>query len=214
MKTTSLMGLMLFFVLSAANVFAQDNLKEVHLTKLTLKKKEKKQFSDRDSAIVLYVDTLIMKDHSSLLFFGKKEVKIIAKYAEIGSNVVFSGQGAQNNASNFDLDMNFGKLGSLFVIARGQNAINGTRTYPNGDGGNVTLAYSSQGLTPQQTDKKAVNYLFVDVTPGGLSVNPTTDMNMIYSRIATSSPGLRGLPQGQIYSGSVGKEGKVIVTAK
>jgi hypothetical protein len=189
---------------------------ETRISKLVLEKKEKKVFSerDKDSSSVLYIDTLIMKDRSSLQFFGKKEVKIVVNHAEIGNRVFISGIAGKNNASNFDMDINFQKLGSLYVVARGQDAMNGTRTDPNGNAGNVNLVYHSAGIVPQTTDKKAKNYLHTDVTPGGLRVTPTTDLRNIYDQIKRSAPGLRGVTQGQIYSGSPGREGKVTITSK
>lgn len=209
-----ILNLVVISLLSFLPVEAQVN--EQHFEKLELKKKEKKVFSDRarDSSSTIYIDTLIMKDKSSLQFYGKKDVKIIVKYAEIGNRVFFSGQAGQNNASNFDIDINFQKLGSLYIIARGIDASNGTRTFPNGDAGHVVVTYDQRGITPQTTDRKAQQYMMVDVTEGGLRVTPTSDIGNIYSRIATSSPGLRGLPQGQIYSGSPGKKGKVEIKSK
>lgn len=212
MNVKKQIGLITLMVMLCSIAFGQTS--EIHLGKLVLNKKEKKIFNDRDSSTVVYIDTLIMKDKSSLQFYGKKDVKLIVKHAEIGDRAFISGMGAQNNASNFDVDINFKKLGSLYVIARGQDANNGMRTYPNGDAGNVTLVYDPTGITPQKEDKKQKNYLYVDVTPGGLHVIPNSEISNIYSRIAMSSPGLRGLPQGQIYSGSPGKEGKVIIKSK
>lgn len=189
---------------------------EQHISKLELRKKEKKIFQDRhrDSTSVLYIDTLIMKDRSSLQFFGKKNVKLVVKYAEIGDKAFISGVGGENNASNFDIDIHLQKLGSLYVIARGLDAMNGTKTYPNGDGGTVNFTYDSQGIMPQTADKKAKNYVFIDVSAGGRTINPTTDLNQIYSRIATAPSGLRGIPQGQIYSGSPGREGQANINSK
>jgi hypothetical protein len=210
-KISAFIILLVFF---AANVKAQTN--EIRISKLVLDKKDKKIFSDRDrdSSSVLYIDTLIMKDRSSLQFYGKKNVKINVGYAEIGDRVFISGRAGKNNASNFDIDINFQKLGSLYLIARGEDANNGTRTDPNGDAGNINLTYSSNGITPQSTDKKGKHYLHTDVNPGGLRVTPTTDLRNIYDQIKRSAPGLRGVPQGQIYSGSSGKEGKVTITSK
>jgi len=186
---------------------------EQRIAKLELRKKEKKTFQGRhgDSTSVLYIDTLIMGDRSSLRFFGKKEVKIVVKHAEIGEKAVISGLAGANNASDFDIAMNLQKLGSLYVIARGLDATNGTKTHPNGDAGTVRFAYDGSGITPQSADKKAKNYLFVDVSPGGRTTNPTSDLRQIYSRIATAPAGLRGMPQGQIYSGSPGREGRVFL---
>lgn len=179
-----------------------------HIQKLELGKKEKKMFNRGDSSMIIKIDTLIMKDKSKLEFFAKKDVKLEIGYAEIGNNVLITGQDSKNNATNFDIQANFKQLGSLFIIARGIDAFNGTKTFPNGDGGIVTLAYDSQGVAPQTSDKKGKNFVFIDVRPGGLSVNPSSEVRQIYSRIAMSPGGLRGLPQGQIYSGSPGKDGK------
>lgn len=208
MKTKIILGVFVA-VFSFLNTQAQVN--EQHFDKLVLNKKEKKVFSERDSSAVIYIDTLIMKDNSSLQFFGKKDVKLIVKHAEIGNKALISGQAGQNNASDFDITINFQKLGSLYVVARGIDAFNGTKTFPNGDAGNVNISYDNEGISPQTTNKKDKNYLFVDVTPGGLHVTPSSEVANIYSRIATSAPGLRGLPQGQIYSGSPGKEGKITI---
>lgn len=197
-------------ILSISGLKAQD----IKIEKLVLNKKEKKTFSKADSSMVIRIDTLIMRDKSSLQFFDKKDVKLIVGYAEIGNKVSMSGVAAQNNASNFDLDINFQKLGSLYIIARGNDAMNGTKTHPNGDGGVVNLTYDSKGLIPQSENRKGKNYLYVDISAGGRTTNPTSDLSQIYSRIASSPTGLRGLPQGQIYSGSQGKDGKFTIKSK
>lgn len=189
-------------------------VQQEHISKLELRKKEKKFFNSRDSSAVIYIDTLIMKDKASLQFINKKDVKLVVKYAELGKKVFISGSGAKNNASNFDIDMHIGSLESLYIIAKGQDAINGTKTNDNGDGGNVTFHYASAGITPQSEDKKSKNYIHIDVSPGGRAVNPTTDLNQIYSRIKTAPSGLRGVPQGQIYSGSPGREGSYVLEEK
>lgn len=209
-KTIGVLSLMVWIGL----VSAQTNEKETHITKLVLEKKQKEVFSGRDSSSIIHIDTLIMKDRSSLQFFGKKDVKLHIKYAEIGKRVFISGVAGKNNASNFDIDINFQKLGSLYIIAKGQDATNGFRTHPNGDAGNINLTYDSNGIIPQTTDKKAKKYLHTDVTPGGLRVVAASDLRNIYDQIRTSAPGLRGVPQGQIYSGSPGREGKVTISAK
>lgn len=195
-----------------ASLSAQTNVQ--HIDKLVLKKKKKHIFSDRDSSTTIYIDTLIMEDRSSLQFFGKNDVTLRVKYAEIGDRAFFLGQAGQNNASDFDIDIKFGKLGSLYIVARGRDALNGTKTYPNGDAGNVHLVYDSSGIVPQTTDKDAKNYVKVDISPGGLNVTPSSDLNNIYDMIARAPRGLRGLPQGPIYSGSAGREGSVTIESK
>lgn len=212
MKTTQkLMLLLVAFALPSSVLFAQT---DQHLGKVELQKKQKMHFNSRDSSATIYIDTLIMKDGSSLQFIGKKDVKLVVKHAEIGNKAFISGIAGLNNAANFDIFMDIKKLGSLYVVASGRDAMNGTRTDPNGDGGNVKFAYAASGIVPQTTDKKGKNYLFIDVSAGGRMINPTSDLTQIYSRIATSPAGLRGLPQGQVYSGSPGKEGKVEIVAE
>ncbi|MCL7986884.1 hypothetical protein M8998_02900 [Sphingobacterium sp. lm-10] len=211
--------LMMIGLSYSTTIFAQEKSEEhriqEHIGKLVLSKKKKKVFQNkgRDSTITVRIDTLIMKDRASLQFYGLKDVKLEIGYAEIGKDVVFSGIGNKNNASNFDISVNLAKFQSMYVIARGIDAMNGTRTNPNGDGGNVTFHYATSGLTPQQEDRKAKQYLTIDVSPGGRRVNPPTDIALVMSRIGMGGPRLGGIPQGQVYSGSPGREGKVVVEA-
>lgn len=205
--------LFLGFFISYGAAMGQDQ--EIRLGTLHLSKKEAKNFrSSRDSSIRLVIDTLIMEDKSSLRFNGKKDVDIEVQHAFIGENAYISGVGSQNNASNFTIDIGFEKLGSLSILARGIDATNGTKTFPNGDGGNVTLTYNPAMIVPQTQDKKDQHYLQVDVNPGGLHVTPSSEVGLLYSRIAQAPRGLRGLPQGQVYSGSAGQEGKVEIKPK
>ncbi len=193
---------------SLAVVFAvQAQVQTEHISKLEIGKKAKKNFNNRDSSIVLHIDTLIMGDRASLMFYGKKDVKLVVGHAEIGNRASISGTDGKNNGSNFDIQVNFQKLGSLYVIAKGDDAFNGTKTNPNGNGGHVKITLAPNSIKPQQTDKKAKQYLYADVKAGGKAVNATSDLRNIYDRIKISPGGLRGLPQGQIYSGSPGNEG-------
>ncbi len=211
MKITHILSIVFLFLGSSFLSIA--HAQQEHIARLELGKKKKKTFNSRDSSAVIYIDTLIMKDKSSLQFYGKKDIKLVVKHAEIGKGAFISGIGGQNNATEFDIDINLNKLGSLYVIARGQDAMNGTKTDPNGDGGNVSFKYDPNGITPQTADKKQANYVYIDVSAGGRAINPISDLNQIYSRIAMSAPGLRGMPQGQVYSGSPGKEGKVTISS-
>lgn len=188
-------------------------VEEIRLGTLELGRRDKEVFSSRDSILVLHIDTLKMKDRSSLHFYGKKKVTLHIGYAEIGNRVYFTGIAHKNNASDFDIDIKFGKLGSLYVMANGRDALNGTRTDPNGDGGNVKFHYHPSGLHPQQANRRQQHYLYVDVSGGGKHVNPTADVSRIYEQILHAGTGLRGIPQGQIYSGSMGLDGTVEVTA-
>jgi len=212
MKMAHIIAVLFLFL--GTSFLSEASAQEEHISKLELGKRKKKTFNSRDSSVVIYIDTLIMKDKSSLQFYGKKDVKLVVKYAEIGKDAFISGICCQNNASDFDIDINLQKLGSLYVIARGLDAFNGTKTDPNGNGGKVTFTYDPNGITPQSEQRKQKNYVYIDVSAGGRAINPVSDLNQIYSRIAMAPAGLRGLPQGQVYSGSPGQDGEATVTTK
>jgi len=209
-----LLGALLFSSLNLVQAQKKIQPEEIHLNKLTLEKKKKHSFQSKDSTLTVYIDTLIMKDKSTLQFFNKKDVNLVVKHAFIHKDAAIYGQGMKNNGTNFNIDIDFNELGSLYILAQGQDANNGSKTFPNGDGGNVTLTYSNSGITPQTTNKKEKHYLQINNTEGGLHVTPTSEIRNIYSRIALSAPGLRGLPQGQIYSGSPGKKGETVIKTK
>lgn len=217
MKTKFILFILSVLLVGQVNSIQAQDKKQVetlYLKKLVVDKKQKKTFQGRDSLLTVVIDTLIMKDKSTLQFLGKKDVTLVIKHADLGKDVVFFGQGLKNNGTNFNIDIDFNKLASLYVLAPGQNAMNGTKTFPNGDGGNVLINYTSNGFEPQTTNKKDKHYIHIDNTEGGLNISPSSDVNLIYSRIALSGPGLRGLPQGQIYSGSPGKKGSSTITKK
>lgn len=210
MKNILWIVLGIFMGLSSA--YAQEG-REKHISKLVLDKKKRESFyNDRkDSTLILRIDTLILNDNASLQFYGLKDVKLVVNHAEIGKKAFISGIGSKNNASNFDIEMNVQKLGSLFVVARGHDAISGMRTDPNGDGGNVRFAYSPAGITPQTDNRRGKNHLHIDASGGGRAINPQTDVRMIMERVGSGIPRVGGLPQGQVYSGSAGRDGKVSV---
>ncbi len=178
-----------------------------HISKLEIGKKAKKNIDSGDSSVTIHIDTLIMKDNSTLSFYGKKNVKLTVGHAEIGNKATIFGTDGKNNGANFDIHANFQKLGSLYIIAKGDDAFNGTKTFPNGNGGKVKVTLMKESIKPQSTNKKAKNYIYADVVAGGRAVNANSDLRNIYDRIKTAPTGLRGLPQGQIYSGSPGTEG-------
>src|SRR5690606_37301981 len=95
--------LSVIFLFSGFSFLSIGYAQEEHIARVELGKKKKKTFNSRDSSAVIYIDTLIMKDKSSLQFYGKKDVKLVVKHAEIGKNAFISGMGGQNNASNFDI---------------------------------------------------------------------------------------------------------------
>src|SRR5690606_6389059 len=123
-------------------------------------RKKSKIFSERDSSIAIVIDTLIMKNRSKLVFYGKKKVDLQVKYAEI-DNAYILGTDGKNNGSDMDITIRFAKLGNLWVSAAGDNAANGSKTFPNGNGGNITFKYLSDGITPQQEDKRKSAYLLI-----------------------------------------------------
>ncbi|MGK6351244.1 hypothetical protein [Parapedobacter sp. DT-150] len=210
------------FIISSVVAFAQrtDTTAErdtVHLSKLEIDRKKKEVFAGKDSNLVVHIDTLIIKDRGQLVFFGKKNVELRVGHAEIDKRAYIFGTDGKNNGTDFDIDMRFEKLGALYVLAGGQDANNnGSRTYPNGDGGNVTFTYDSTGVVPQSEDKKSAHYLQLDTRAGGYRVNPQTDLRNIYGLINMGSAGrpLGNLSQGRVYSGSPGKDGKSTVKAR
>lgn len=195
--------------------YAQSNVE--HISKLEIGKKAKKVYNTKssDSTINLHIDTLIMGDKASLMFYANKNVNLTIGHAIIGNNASISGTDSKNNGSNFDIQANFQKLGSLYIVAKGDNAFNGTRTFPNGNGGNIKLSLSENSIVPQRENKKQPNYLQIANEGGGKNVNATSDLRSIYDRVRQAPAGLRGLPQGQIFSGSPGIDGKTeIITIK
>ncbi|MDH5827226.1 hypothetical protein [Sphingobacterium faecium] len=199
---------MLAFAFLAFQSHAQSNVE--HISKLEIGKKAKKVYNNKssDSTINLHIDTLIMGDKASLMFYGNKNVNLSIGHAIICNNASISGTDSKNNGANFDIQANFQKLGSLYIIAKGDNAFNGTKTYPNGNGGNVKLTLAENSIVPQRENKKQPNYLQIANEGGGKNVNATSDLRSIYDRVRQAPGGLRGLPQGQIYSGSPGVDGK------
>src|SRR5690606_4670721 len=122
--------------LCSIGAFAQE-AHTVHIGKLSIGKKKKELYSGgKDSSLVLRIDTLIMADRSQLVFYGKKDVKLDVGHAEIDKRAYIFGSDGKNNGTDFDIRMRFNKLGALYVLAGGQDARNnGSRTFPNGDGG-------------------------------------------------------------------------------
>ncbi|GGC21447.1 hypothetical protein GCM10011386_11830 [Parapedobacter defluvii] len=203
--------------LYSVSAFAQDT-NTLHIGKLIVGKKKKEVYSGgKDSSLVLRIDTLIMGDRGQLVFYGKKDVKLEVGHAEIDKRGYLFGTDGKNNGTNFDIDIRFEKLGALYVLAGGHDARNnGSRTFPNGNGGNVNFTYASDGIEPQTEDKKSEHYLQIDTRAGGYRVNPSSELSNIYSLIGMGAPGrpLSNLSQGQVYSGSPGKDGKSTVKAR
>lgn len=203
-------------IIAATNTFAQDT-STIHIPRLEIERNKKEVFAGRDSSLVVHIDTLVMKNKSQLFFFGKKDVQLRVGHAIIENRGYIYGSDGKNNGTDFDIDMRFEKLGSLYVLAGGQDANNnGSRTYPNGDGGDVVFVYDSNGVVPQADDKKGAHYLHIDTRAGGYRVNPQSDLRNIYTRINQGTAGrpLGTLSQGMVYSGSPGKDGEISLKAK
>src|SRR5690606_40460806 len=64
------------------------------------------------------------------------------------------------------------------------------------------------GIAPQQESSKEDHYLEIATKGGGLVGNAKADIDNIFSRIGSGGRPLGQLPQGQIYSGSPGKDGR------
>jgi len=184
-----------------------------HIPKLEINKKKHKVFSGRDSSITLIIDTLVMKNRAKLVFYGKKKVNLKVKYADIEKDAFILGTDGKNNGSDMDITMRFAKLGSLWVSAAGDNAMNGSKTYPNGNGGDIVFKYLKDGVIPQQDNKRQTAYLTIETKAGGYAVNAQSDIRNILDRIGKGNRPLRQLPQGQVYSGSPGMDGKSEVRA-
>lgn len=208
----------ILFVLIACSTgaFAQEP-DTLHIGTLTIGKKKKEIYSGgKDSSMVIRIDTLVMADRSQLVFHGKKSVTLDVGHAEIEKRAYLFGTDGKNNGTDFDIHMRFEKLGALYVLAGGQDANNnGLRTFPNGNGGNVAFTYDPDGIVPQTEDKKSNHYLQVDTRAGGYRVNPQNDLSNIYSLINMGTAGrpLGNLSQGQVYSGSPGRDGKKVIKA-
>jgi len=203
-------------IMAAGTAMAQDT-HTIHLSKLEIERNKKEVFAGRDSSLVVYIDTLVMKNKSQLVFFGKKDVQLHVRHATIEKKGYIYGTDSKNNGTDFEIDMRFEKLGALYVLAGGQDAKNnGSRTFPNGDGGDVIFAYDGAGIVPQTDNKKTAHYLYIDTRAGGYRVNPRSELGNIYSMINQGSAGrpLGNLSQGMVYSGSPGKDGKITLKAK
>lgn len=184
-----------------------------HLSKLEIGKKKRETIQNPDSSQHIVIDTLIMHDRAHLQFYGKTNVVLEVKHAFIPKKAYISATDGKNNGADMDITVRFDELGSLFVLAGGRDANNGSRTFPNGDGGKVTFNYLDDGIIPQVANEKDEGFLRIDTQAGGYSVNARSDLYTIYSRIGSGSRPLGQLPQGQVYSGSPGVDGSSEVNA-
>lgn len=191
----------------------------MHIAKLEIgkKKTEHIQVRNRDSSLVITIDTLIMKDRATLSFLAAKKVELKVNHAFIEGKAYITGTDSKNNGSNMDIYMGLDKLKALYVLTAGRDANNGFKTFPNGNGGNVNFHYLQSGIAPQTDNEEAANYLQIDNSAGGYRVVPQRDLAIVYSQIAAGirmgNGRLGSTPQGQIYSGSPGRDGKEEIKA-
>ncbi len=186
---------------------------ETRLGKLELKKNEVYTIRQRDSDIHLRIDTLIMHRGSKIIAAGKKNMVLTAGFASIDTRCSIAGDDGHNNGTNIDLRINFQDLGNLTINTQGKNFRQGNRSHAIGSGGNVTVHYLNAGLAPQTTSAGHDRYLKVMAEGGKGSVDPNSDMYVITSAIRSGS-GIAGrplsnLPQGTVFQGSDGPDGKV-----
>lgn len=211
MKRLLVFALALFCLPAFAQKPGDRNVQKIE--KLVLKKRQKYTFQGRDSMATIVIDTLIMADRSSLLFPGKKELKLVLNYASIGEECLLSGNDGKNNGTSLTLSANFAKLKHLVIDVPGLDAKMSNRKYDNGDGGKVTLNYLAGGIKPQLSDPNKEGYIEINTRAGGYLTNAQTDLYAVYSRLNSGVPGrpLSQLPNGRVFSGGLGRDGKASV---
>lgn len=201
-----------FSLLLPLTSLGQTISKSIKISKLIIDSKKTFNFKEGDSTASFSIDTLIMKDKSSLFFVAKKKVNLVVNYAVIGKDCVIRGNDTKNNGTDLNLSVNFIQLKSLFIDVSGGEARAYNRHYDNGNGGNVVLSYLSSGRKPQVTNKRGSDYLSIKNNGGGNIVNPQTDIAVLLGQIRTGAPGrVGGLPNGRVYSGNTGRNGKTII---
>lgn len=209
---TILIGLlaMTTFVVQSQTISSNKPVKRIG--KLIIDAKKSFSFGGNDSTGSVLIDTLIMNDKAALKLYGKKNFNLTVLNAFIGKKCYISGTDGKHNGTNLDLVINFEELGDLAIDVGGLDAINGTRTFPNGNGGKLNLTYLDSGIQPQFDKRRQKNFIAMNTRAGGYRVTPQSDLYVIFSRIG----GPRGrplsqLPQGQVYSGAIGRDGKADV---
>lgn len=213
MKNILKNSLTLFWVSIAFLGFSQEKEGIEFPNTLIIKKGNKFVFDrpDSDSTLYLKLDTLILEDKASLEFYGYKDVTLDIGHSIIGKRALIKGSFKENHAAHISLKTRFDKLESLHILAAGQDANNGFRTHDNGNGGNVEVHYSFAGIEPQTTKKRQKHFLDIQNQGGGKFINPTVEVGRVLSNIHSTNGRIVGLPQGQVYSGSPGKDGKTII---
>lgn len=204
--------LLILAVFFCAELHAQ--VTQLHIGKLVIDKRKTHVIRQRDSSANLLIDTLVMEDKSTLEFYAAKKASLTVNHAILGKQCIITGNDTKNNGTVFDLKIKFDKLESLFIVSRGFDYQ--TRpAFGNGDGGNITLKYASSGLQPQFDDRKKPAYVSIVNPGGGKAVTPQNDLYIIRSRIAMGAGNigrpLTNLPQGRVYDGTPGDDGKKVI---
>lgn len=198
-------------LLTAASVsLARVKEEPLKIRKLVLEKRQSHSFQGRDSTVTIVIDTLIMNDRSSLRFFNKKDVNLVIRYAVIGKDCVIGGDDGKNNGTNIILSANFVQLKKLSIDVSGLDAKMSNRNFDNGNGGKVVLNYLTGGVKPQLSDSRSEGYIEISNHAGGYRTNAQSDLYTVYSRLQSGVPGrpLSQLPNGRVYSGGIGRDGK------
>lgn len=205
MKTLSLYLILFLPLVSICQTTSPDTIR---ISKLVIDSKKTHYFKQGDSTVFVIIDTLIMKDKASLYFTAKKNISLTAHEATIGKNCILTANDTKNNGTNLNLNVNFEQLGSLYVDVSGFEARSGNRKFDNGNGGKVNLSFLSGGKNPQSADKNRPNYLSINNKAGGYTVNPQTDIAVLFQQMRNGAPGrFGGLPNGRVFSGNLGKDG-------
>lgn len=185
----------------------------VKINKLVVDSRKSYDFIQGDSTTSVIIDTLIMKDKSRLFFVNKKKVSLVVNYAVIGKDCVLEGNDSKNNGTDLNFNVNFAQLNSLFIDVSGKDARSANRHFDNGNGGKVVLNYLASGKKPQTADKKEPAFVSVKNRAGGYTVNPQSDIAVLMGQMRNGSGGrpLGQLPNGRVYSGSVGRDGTIVI---
>ncbi|WP_139125772.1 hypothetical protein [Arcticibacter eurypsychrophilus] len=188
----------------------EQKVKYIEIKKLVIDKRGSYNFSSRDSSVSIFIDTLIMRPDSKISFYNKKDVSMVVNYAQIDKGALFNGNDGKNNGTNLKLSINFAALKNLTINVPGLDAKTSNRKFDNGDGGKVTIKYLSSGIKPQTENSKKTGFLNIKNTAGGYITNAQSDLSVVFSQIRSGNPGrpLSQLPNGRVYSGNTGAEGK------
>ena len=182
------------------------------ISKLLIDSRKVYRFNSKDSSGTMTIDTLIMKKRSGIQISNKKTFNLTVKHAFIEEECSISGDDNKNNGTNLTLVANFKELKSLTINTSGLDAKISNQRFPNGNGGDVSISYLSTGVIPQTNSKNKPGYLNI-VNRGGGNITTAQDLIPIMGRINTSSSRpLANLPNGQVFSGATGKEGKTTIT--